>query len=183
MPCGTTGDLPGAGSTFMASRRTDQPGIPMVSTLLVAVDGSALAYHALRLAIAWGKGWDAAVHAIYVMKREDRPALPTSSTLYTGEDPGLAFVSRIVEQKVAEIKKRVAEIAAEHGIAVSLHKKTGDPGSRILACAAELAADLIIVGSRGTGTLERLLLGSVSSYVVQHSPVTTVVVKAPAETA
>jgi nucleotide-binding universal stress UspA family protein len=154
----------------------------MVSTILVAVDGSPLADQALRLAIAWGKGWKAAVHAIYVMKREDRPALPTSSTLYTGEDPGFAFVSRILEKEGSEIEKRVREIAAEYGVPVRMHKKTGDPGEQIVACAKAVGADLIVVGSRGTGTLERILLGSVSSYVVQHSPISTVVVKAPVET-
>lgn len=49
-------------------------------------------------------------------------------------------------------------------------------GRRILAAAARQGADLIVVGARGAG-LVRKLLGSVSSYVVSHAPVSVCVVR------
>jgi nucleotide-binding universal stress UspA family protein len=55
--------------------------------------------------------------------------------------------------------------------------KQGHAGSEILALAEEEKADLIIVGSHGKSNTDRLLIGSVSTFVVAHSTVTTMVVR------
>lgn len=47
---------------------------------------------------------------------------------------------------------------------------TGDPGESIVSAAEAEAADLIVVGTHGRGTIGRLLLGSVSEHVVRHAP-------------
>ncbi|NYT06465.1 MAG: universal stress protein [Methanomicrobiales archaeon] len=149
----------------------------MISTILVGIDGSPFAEQALRMALEWAKGWSAAVHAIFVMRPEDLPGLPSSSAVYEGRDTSLAFVSRILESEGAEVEQRVQEIAGRYAWPVAMHKEVGDPAREIIACAKKVRADLIVVGSRGTGTFERFFLGSVSSYVVEHSPVSAVVVK------
>jgi len=56
------------------------------------------------------------------------------------------------------------------GLAVSFLVWTGDPGESIVSAAEAEAADLIVVGTHGRGTIGRLLLGSVSEYVVRHAP-------------
>jgi nucleotide-binding universal stress UspA family protein len=50
----------------------------------------------------------------------------------------------------------------------------GRPGSQLLKEADSTRADLIVVGSRGHGTVSRTLLGSVSDQVVRHGPATLV---------
>ena len=47
---------------------------------------------------------------------------------------------------------------------------TGDPGESIVSAAEAEGADLIVVGTRGRGTIGRLLLGSVSDHVVRNAP-------------
>lgn len=53
----------------------------------------------------------------------------------------------------------------------------GDPAQSILECAKEAGADLIVIGSRGLGTIREWLLGSVSHYVVQHAQIPVLVIK------
>jgi nucleotide-binding universal stress UspA family protein len=47
---------------------------------------------------------------------------------------------------------------------------TGDPGESIVSAAESEAADLIVVGTHGRGTIGRLLIGSVSEHVVRNAP-------------
>ena len=53
----------------------------------------------------------------------------------------------------------------------------GPPVDAILDVAEGIGADLLVVGSRGHGTLGRLLLGSVSEGVVHHSPCPVLVMR------
>jgi nucleotide-binding universal stress UspA family protein len=46
----------------------------------------------------------------------------------------------------------------------------GRPATEIVAEAVRFAADLIVVGARGLSSVRRLLVGSVSSEVVDHAP-------------
>ena len=46
----------------------------------------------------------------------------------------------------------------------------GEPATILPGIAEELAADLIVVGTRGRGPLVAALLGSVSSAAIAHSP-------------
>ena len=51
----------------------------------------------------------------------------------------------------------------------------------IVGHATPAAADLIVLGSHGYKTWERLLLGSVSNSVVHHAPCSVLIVRSPAE--
>jgi len=53
----------------------------------------------------------------------------------------------------------------------------GQPGEAIVAAAESEGADLVVVGTHGRSVIGRLLLGSVSEYVVRHSRVPVMVVR------
>ncbi len=55
--------------------------------------------------------------------------------------------------------------------------KQGHAGSEIITLAEVEKSDLIIVGSHGKSNTDRLLIGSVSTFVVTHSKATTMVVR------
>jgi nucleotide-binding universal stress UspA family protein len=57
--------------------------------------------------------------------------------------------------------------------------RVGDAAAEILAQAAESNADVIVMGMRGLGGAQRLLLGSTSEHVLQHATVPVVVVPPP----
>ncbi|MBE9011993.1 universal stress protein [Pseudanabaenaceae cyanobacterium LEGE 13415] len=54
---------------------------------------------------------------------------------------------------------------------------TGDPAEEIVRLAKIHKADLIVLGSRGLTGMKRILLGSVSSQIVEEAPCSVLVVK------
>ena len=65
---------------------------------------------------------------------------------------------------------------AEAGVAHRAMVEHGPPASVLPRVAAEVAADLIVLGTRGTGGSPALLLGSTSHQVAQIAPVPVVIV-------
>ena len=55
------------------------------------------------------------------------------------------------------------------GIAVALEPRAGDPATAILDVAEKAEVELIVMGTRGLGTAERWLIGSVSDKVLHHA--------------
>ncbi|MDG6256881.1 MAG: universal stress protein [Methanomicrobiaceae archaeon] len=149
----------------------------MVSKILAAFDGSEPSERALQCALEIGKALGAEIHAIYVFKPGEFPAIPSNITRLGGRgDPALEVFARTIREESARIEKRIADIAEEYSTPVRTHKTIGDPREEILRFAAIIDADLIVMGSRGRGMVKQLLLGSVSSYVAEHSTVPTLLV-------
>lgn len=76
---------------------------------------------------------------------------------------------QVRDRRQAEAQKLVAR-GHPTGLNVSFLVWTGDPGESIVSAAESEAADLIVVGTHGRGTIGRLFLGSVSEHVVRHAP-------------
>jgi nucleotide-binding universal stress UspA family protein len=64
---------------------------------------------------------------------------------------------------------------SERGLKGSTIEAQGDPGSVIVDASKD--ADLVVVGSRGLNPLQRILMGSVSSKVVQRAESDVLVVR------
>jgi len=63
------------------------------------------------------------------------------------------------------------------GYRYQVHQHVGDPGTTIAALASTLAADLIVMGTRGLGTHTGALLGSVAQSTVEHATVPVLLTK------
>lgn len=68
-------------------------------------------------------------------------------------------------------------IRAGGGGVEEAHLRRGPAAREIAALAEEIGADLVVVGNRGVGAVERTLLGSVSEEVARISPSPTLVVR------
>ncbi|XP_073236898.1 uncharacterized protein [Porites lutea] len=73
--------------------------------------------------------------------------------------------------------KRLKELEKQE---FKLYKEESNrPGEVICKLAEDEKANLIVMGSRGMGTLRRTFLGSVSDYCVHHAHIPVVVVPPP----
>ena len=64
---------------------------------------------------------------------------------------------------------RLAAPFSGHDWSVDRHVVRGRASSAIVEAAADMAADLIVLGSRGHGPIASMLLGSVSAEVVERA--------------
>lgn len=141
----------------------------MFRKVLVAIDGSSQSRLALSTAIDVAKVWKAEIHAAYVIEIGLFSSLPVDNTW--------EVMYSLLDKEGKEILDDAIAAGAEAGVPLTTHLRQGHAGQELLNLAEEIGADLIVLGSLGKSGIERLLIGSVSSFVVTNSPVTTMVVR------
>lgn len=82
-----------------------------------------------------------------------------------------------LKQEVEEKLKAFAERHVGDATDYRLHVAEGRPYTTILEYCRQLGADLIVMPSHKRSKVDRVLLGSVASKVVEHSPVDVLVIK------
>ncbi|GER26987.1 adenine nucleotide alpha hydrolases-likesuperfamily protein [Striga asiatica] len=88
-------------------------------------------------------------------------------------------VKKAQEENATNILSRALHICKEKKVKAETLILQGDPKDKICQAAEELGVDLLVVGSRGLGTIKRALLGSVSNYCVHHVHCPVLIVKPP----
>ncbi|MFY9800179.1 MAG: universal stress protein [Methanoregula sp.] len=141
----------------------------MFNTILVALDGSEVSQRALVRAADEAKLWNAKLHAIYVVETGLFSSLPLDNTV--------EIMYRVLEKEGEAVLEKAKKYCADKGVTLISHMKQGHAGSEIITLAEVEKSDLIIVGSHGKSNTDRLLIGSVSTFVVSHSKATTMVVR------
>ena len=93
----------------------------------------------------------------------------------------LERASRQAGQAVLDRTLPKLKTITERTLKISSEIIQGSPAQVIVDEAESWGADLIIMGSRGLGIWNRLLLGSVSNAVVHHAKCSVEIVRAPQE--
>lgn len=124
--------------------------------MLLASDGTASSRSIPSVLGAWGHAFRGLpVEVVCVAPSADR----TDLTLHEG------------------IAEQVADEMIELGWHAAAIARCGDPGREIVTAGREWGADLIVTGSRGIGTLRRLVAGSVAHDVVLQARSSVLVVR------
>jgi len=148
----------------------------MFRTILVPIDGSRESKRAAVVATDIAKTYSSKLHFLTVM----RP-VPTKLSDEMRHYLEVEHIKGSPEEVVSEGALYVLNDAEKHarkkGIkAVKTTSEVGHPARAIMVYGKAIKADLIVMGRRGLGALEGILMGSVSNKVVSLAdcPVLTV---------
>jgi nucleotide-binding universal stress UspA family protein len=157
----------------MSAGTTD--GSSGVSRIVVGVDGSETSRHALRWAAAEAIRHDAELNVVYAW---EVPALGAG----VGIAPGRRATAPPEGQRDAAEHLITEVIAEELGAnpPAKVRPSIGRGTAAGILLEASQGADLLVVGSRGTGGFAGLLLGSVSTKMANHATCPVVIVRPPA---
>src|SRR5215207_3972234 len=163
-----------AGIIRVRHESLEQRGQPIMSIfptiILLATDGSEEAQLAATTAADLAEKTNSELHVLTVGPDYPLYELP--------EHPaGFEDVLRENRREAREMLEQQAKLIEELGGTVKeTHLREGRADEEIVEVAEEIGAGLIVLGSRGHGSLTRALMGSVSDAVVRHAhcPVTIV---------
>ena len=141
--------------------------------VLVGYDGSDNARLALQEAIFIAQTSNARMTVVSVVPDV---AATINAVWLAGGDP--AQLSREMRTEVAATLEEAIEQIPED-VPVTKVLGQGHAGPVLVEQVDQIGCDLVVVGTRGRGAMRALLLGSVTEYLVRHSPVPVVVVPPP----
>jgi nucleotide-binding universal stress UspA family protein len=130
--------------------------------ILLATDGSVSAAVAVELAAAMRWPMGTSVRVVRVV------------------DPHSQAIDAHVVIAAESALEDVASCLRERGLAAETMILRGRPADELVDDIRSHRPDLVIVGNRGHSAFDRMLLGSVSSELVDHSPVPVLVARKPA---
>jgi len=142
--------------------------------IVVGIDGSDHSRRALTWAMRQAARQQVPLTVLAVRPDPVRPV----TGVYWGvhaypEDPHNPEVARkAIQEIVAQVRNEIGETAPQ----VTVNVVTGDPAEELVK--ASHGAEMVVVGSRGSGGFTSLLMGSVSSKVTHHAACPVVVIRA-----
>jgi len=142
--------------------------------IVLALDGSEPATRARDLVagIAWPPGTTIRVVAAL------EPGAELAALPWPGIDTGnLETLEQAARSDIEPMLRAAAAQIAARGNSVDWELVRGRPADVLVEEARRTQADLVILGSRGHGRLESLMLGSVPAEVVDHAPCPVLVVR------
>ena len=83
---------------------------------------------------------------------------------------------RMIRQGLDELD-RLKDMASKEGIEIKTMLEAGSPYDTILKVSDRVNANEIIVGTSGKTVIDRVLIGSVSEYIVRNARCTVIVVR------
>jgi nucleotide-binding universal stress UspA family protein len=140
----------------------------MFEKILLAVDGSEHSLHAARTAANLARAISSTEIRIVVVFDSVPP--------YLGE-PNLQQAMNARMESARVVMEKAIEAVGDLSSEIHTEFIEGSPAEAIIEVATTRKSDVIVMGSRGHGTLVGLLLGSTSQKVVAHAPCPVLIVR------
>jgi nucleotide-binding universal stress UspA family protein len=139
----------------------------MFEKILCANDGSERAFHALALAIELAKENNSELHMVSVEEIDYMPEFIEE----VREEIGTAA------RRFHKVLQKAREMAEQGRVKLQTHVLAGHPVRDIVELAAELKADLLVIGSAGHSELYERMLGSRADRIVHLAGCPVLVVR------
>ena len=140
--------------------------------ILVPVDGSAGANRAVAHAVSLAAARDdAEITLLYVQNQQTLDTSEISTITSVGAD-----AERAVEHSEQALREAI-ELCRNAHVNFDTRSAFGPTAETIHSTAREIAADQIVMGTRGLGPLRSAVLGSVSAKVVRLARIPVTLVK------
>jgi nucleotide-binding universal stress UspA family protein len=143
----------------------------MFDKIMVPIDGSEMAWHALEHAQALGEKFGSAIVVVHVVQPYNTIPSIDGSPLFIPRDID------DIQQTGKTLLKQAEEKLAGYPHRLETKIEFGYPAERILHLIQEGNFNLIVMGNRGLSGIAEFLLGGVVSRVTQHSSVPVLIVK------
>lgn len=138
--------------------------------IVIATDGSDGAGQALEQGFSLASDVGAEVSVVYVQ--------PGPSSFL-----GAPYYQDVITEEARHARTVIEDAklrASRYGAEVEYKVLEGDPVDTVLELARSRDADLVVVGSRGLGTLSSVVLGSVSRAILRQADRPVLVARTPA---
>ena len=139
----------------------------MFGKILHANDGSGHAFNALSLALAIARQNKSELHMICVEEIDYMPEFIEE----VREEAGTAA------RRFHKAVQRARAMAEESGVSLHTHVVAGHPVRDIVELAAQLKADLLVIGAKGHSAIYERLIGSRADRIMQLAQCPVLVVK------
>src|SRR5438128_476326 len=139
----------------------------MFGKILHANDGSEHAFRALSVALALAHQNRSELHMISVEEVSYMPEFIEE----VREETGTAA------RRFHSVFQRARAIAEAQGVSMQTHVVAGHPVRDIVKLAADLGADLLVIGATGHSALYERMIGSRADRIVQLAPCPVLVIK------
>jgi len=151
--------------------------VSVFSNILVCVDGSKKSQKALSKAISIAEKFGSKLTILLVVEERKVDFWNDTEFKVGVERPQIHLKkeSKIYRQAVKILKDFAKRVPSQTNCITEI--LTGDPAKVIVNYVKKNKPDLTIVGSRGLGGFNKLLLGSVSSKVVDHVSTSVLVIR------
>ena len=144
--------------------------------ILLAIDDSEFSQAAVRAVVKQFPAQGAEVLVLRVVEPLIYATIPQMASGYAPE-----MAARIQEElkQARESVAKAAQVLSSAGFKANTRVVESEVRAGILDVAAELPADLIVVGSHGRKGLQKFLLGSVAESVARHARCSVLIVHIP----
>jgi nucleotide-binding universal stress UspA family protein len=144
--------------------------VPLPKRIVIATDFSPGAEEAGHVALAWAELLGAELHWAHGLEHLPAATPPHAAPLVT------SYVEQ-AERKAREGLTAALESSRARGVKAQQHRVDAPAARGVVELARKLDADCVIVGSRGHGRLQSLLLGSVAERIARDAPCQVLVVR------
>jgi nucleotide-binding universal stress UspA family protein len=139
--------------------------------ILVPVDGSDGAVRAVRYALSLQDKLRDPVQ--FDLINVQRRIASGNVRMFVSQDE----IKRFYQEEGENALRGARAVLDSAAVAYAAHVAVGDEPEAIARYATEHGCDLVVMGTRGKGTIANMLLGSVSARVIHLSPIPVVLVK------